>query len=68
MNIFTAHHWSESGNPCGRVRRRIEGGEGVCYSIERTIVLTNLDTSEFPETKSKSKEHAWAGSWPWVHV
>lgn len=31
-------------------------------------VSTNMNSSELPETKPKTKEHTWAGSCSWAHV
>jgi len=47
----TANHWTEVRKPYGRIRGRIEGAKGDGNTIRRTTVSTNLDFSEFPETK-----------------
>jgi hypothetical protein len=41
MQILTANHWTESGEPNGGVRGRTEGAEGDCNPIERAIISTN---------------------------
>jgi hypothetical protein len=64
MQILTANHWIEIGNPYGRVRGRIERAEGDGEPIRRPAVSTNLDHSELPETKPKSNEQTW----PLEHV
>jgi hypothetical protein len=60
MQISTAKHWTEVGDPCGRVRGRIEGTEGDGNPIGRPTVSTNLDPWELPETKPPTKEHTQA--------
>jgi hypothetical protein len=46
------------GDPYGRLREKIEGGEGDGNLIERTTMSTNLDPWELPETELPTKEHA----------
>jgi hypothetical protein len=41
MQMLAAKHWTEHGDPNGRVRGRTEGAEGVCNTIGRTTVSTN---------------------------
>jgi hypothetical protein len=60
MQILTGNHWTEAGDPYGRVRRRMEGAEGDGNPIERTTVSTNPDLQELPETKPPIKKHSWA--------
>ena len=43
MQILTANHQTEPGDPNGRDRGRTEGAEGVCNTIGRTI-STNQTT------------------------
>jgi hypothetical protein len=38
MKILTANHWTEVGEPNGRVRERAEGPERVSNPIGRTIL------------------------------
>ena len=38
----TADHWTEQGYTNGRIRRKTEGVEGDCVSIERVTISTNL--------------------------
>ena len=64
MGIPTANHWTEIGDSSGRVRGRIEEGEGDFNPIGRPAMLTNPDPSELPETKLPTKEHTWAGLRP----
>jgi hypothetical protein len=64
IQIPTANHWSEVGDPHGRVTGWIEGAEGNCNYIGRPTVSTNQDPWELPETKPPTKEHMWAGPWP----
>jgi len=54
----------EVGKQYGRVRGRNEGAERNVNPIGRTTGPTNPDPSELPETRQKTKEHTWAGSWP----
>ena len=46
----------------------IEGARGDCNSIERITISIDLDPSELPESRSKTKEHTWADLWPWAYV
>ena len=62
------NHWVKVRDQYRRVRGRTEGAEGDCNPIGRTTVSTNGDPSELSETKPKTKEHTWAGSWPQAHV
>jgi hypothetical protein len=41
MQICTAKHWTECGDPSGEVRARTVGAEGVCNLIGRTTISTN---------------------------
>jgi hypothetical protein len=58
MQIITANHWTEAGDPYRGVRGRIEADKGGGNPIGRTTVLTNPDPSELPETKPLTKEHS----------
>ena len=68
MQIFTANHWTEVGDQYGRDRGRIEKTEEDCNPIGRKAVSVNPDSSEFPETKPKTKEHTWACLCPRAHM
>jgi hypothetical protein len=61
MQILRINHWTEVGDPYGRVRGRIEGAEGDGNPIGRPTVSTNLDPRELSETKPPTKEHTFAG-------
>jgi hypothetical protein len=39
--MLTVNHWTEHGDPNGRVRKRMEGDEGVYNPIGRTTVSIN---------------------------
>jgi hypothetical protein len=54
MQVLTANHWIEVGNPDGRVRGRIEGVDD--YDNHIGTLSTNQDPSELPETKPLTKE------------
>jgi hypothetical protein len=41
MQIFTAKHQTEPGDPNGRARGRTEGAIGDCNPIGRTTISTN---------------------------
>ena len=60
MQILTANHCTEVGDPYGRVKGKTEGAKGEGNLIERPTVLTNLDPWELPETKATTKEHSQA--------
>ena len=55
-----ANHWTEVGDPYGRIRERIEGTKGNDNPIGRTIVSTNRNPWELSETKPPTKKHTWA--------
>jgi hypothetical protein len=61
MQILTANHWTQVGNPYGRVRGRIKGTEGDDDPIRRPTMSTNLDPWELPETKPSIKECTQVG-------
>jgi len=68
MQILTADHWTEVGDPCGRVRGRIEEDEGDSNPIGKPTVSTNLDAWELPETKPPTKGHTWTDPRPLTHM
>jgi hypothetical protein len=68
MQRLTANHWTEVGDPHGRVRGRIEGIEGDGNPIGRTTMSIKSDPWELPETKPQTKEHIWAGPRPSTHL
>jgi hypothetical protein len=70
MQILTANHWTEPGDPSGRVRRRTEGAEGVCHLIGRTILTKqNIPPPQkLPGTKPPTKEYTWWDSWLQPHM
>jgi hypothetical protein len=68
MQRLTDNHWIEVRSQYGRVRGRVKRAEGDGNPIGRTTVSTNPDSSELPEAKPPSKEHTWAGLWPWAQV
>lgn len=47
MQILTANHWTEPGNPNGRVRGRAEGAEGDHNLIGRTTASINWAPQSF---------------------
>jgi hypothetical protein len=49
-----ANHWTESGNPRGKVRVRTEGAEGDWNPIGKTTVSTNPDPWELPGTNQRT--------------
>jgi hypothetical protein len=57
MQILTANHQTEPGDPNGRARGSPEGVKCYCNPIQRTI-LTN-DHKELPGTKPPTKEYTW---------
>jgi hypothetical protein len=42
MQILTANHWTEPGDPSGRARRRAEGAEGDCNPIGRATISASI--------------------------
>jgi hypothetical protein len=68
MQIVTANHWTDIGNPYGKDRVRTEGAEGNDNPIGRPIVSSNTDPWDFPETNPLTKEHTWAGLRLLAHV
>jgi len=67
MPTLTAKHWTEVGDPHGRVRGRIEGTEGDGNPIGRPTVSTNPDSWELPETNSPTI-HGQTGPRLLVHM
>jgi hypothetical protein len=61
MQIPTDKQWAEVGDPCERVRERIEGPQGDVNPMGRSTVSINLDPRELLETEPPTKEHTWAG-------
>jgi hypothetical protein len=57
MQILTANHWTEVGDPYGRVMERIDGTERDGNPLGRTTVSSSLEPSCLPETKPLTKEH-----------
>ena len=51
----TASHWTEVGDPYGRVRRRIANAEEDGNPIGRPTIPTNPDSWELLETKSQTR-------------
>jgi hypothetical protein len=48
MQMYTAKHWIEHGDPNREVRARTVGAEGVCNLIERKTISINQDTPKAP--------------------
>jgi hypothetical protein len=61
MQILTAKHWTEIGDPYGRDRGRIKGVDRDGNPIETVTVSTNLDPWEHPEIKPSTKKYTRAG-------
>jgi hypothetical protein len=53
MQILTAKHWTEVGDPYGRAKGRIKGTKDDGNPTGRPTVSTNLDPWEFPETEHR---------------
>jgi hypothetical protein len=68
MQIPTAKHWTDVGDPHGRVKGRIEGTEGDGNPIGRPTMSPNLIAWEFPESEPPIKEHTWAGTRSWAYM
>jgi hypothetical protein len=60
MQIPTDYHWAEFGDPCGRVRGRIESLQEDAKPTGQATVPTNLDPRELPETDPPIKEQTLA--------
>ena len=54
MQILTANHWTEIGDPNERVRGRTEGAEGGGNPIGRTTATTDPDISQRLSHQPKS--------------
>jgi hypothetical protein len=39
MQIVIANHWTETGDPSGRLKGGTEGGEGDCNPIGKTMSI-----------------------------
>jgi hypothetical protein len=68
MQILTPKHWTESGEPYGRVRGMIEGAERDGIPIGRPTVSTTLDPWDHQEINPSTKEHKLAGPKPPVYM
>jgi hypothetical protein len=55
--ILTANHWTEVGDPYGRVKGRIKETGGNGNPIGRQTVSTILDPWELSDTKPPTKDH-----------
>ena len=53
MQILTANHQIETGDPNGKDRGRTEGAEGVCNTIGRTTISTN----QSPRSSQRINHH-----------
>ena len=60
MQIITADHWTDFGESYERVSGMFDGAEADVYSLGITTVSTEPEPSEFPDTKSPTKQHTWA--------
>jgi hypothetical protein len=54
MQMSTAKHWTECGDPNGEVRARTVGAEGVCSLKGRTI-STNQTSQSYQEINNQPK-------------
>jgi hypothetical protein len=43
MQILTPNQWTKAGDPCSRIREKLEETEEEGDPIERSAVSTNLD-------------------------
>jgi hypothetical protein len=69
MQILTADHWTESGEPNGGIRGRTEGAEAVCNLIRRTTTSTNQTPHpKLPGNKPLTKGYTWRDSWLQMHI
>ena len=67
MQILTANHWSETGDPNGRVMERSEGAEGECNPIGRSTVSTN----QMPQSSQGLKHNQriyMSHPWLWLYI
>ena len=53
--MYTVKHWTEHGDPNGKVRARTVVAEGVCNPIERTTISTNKTLQSFPRLNYQPK-------------
>ena len=64
MQILTANHQTEPGDPFGKDRGRTKGAEGDYNPTGRTTISINVDPSELPETKPPKSIHGMVyGPW-----
>ena len=68
MQILTANHWTEVGDPYGGIKGKTEGIEREGYLIGRPPVSTNLDSWELPETEPQTRQRTRAGSRSLTHI
>jgi len=55
MQTPTAGHWTEVGNPYGRVPERVEGPEGYGFPTGGRTVSTKLEPWDLQETEIPTK-------------
>jgi hypothetical protein len=61
MQILIPKHWTEIGDPCGWIRKRLEQAEGEGDSIERPAVSTNWVPWDLPDIELPTRQHIGAG-------
>jgi hypothetical protein len=66
--MLAANHWTEQGDPSGRVREKTEGTERVCNPIGRTKLSIRPLTPELPGSKPSTKEYPWRDPWLQLHI
>jgi hypothetical protein len=70
MQTLAANHQTEHRDLKGRVRGRLEGAEGDCNPLRRTIstIWTLLPPPELPGIKLPTKEYTWRRPWLQLHM
>ena len=55
MQIFIPNQWTEAGDPCGRIKEKIEELEKEGDLIGRPAVLTNLGPQDLSDTEPQTR-------------
>ena len=64
MQMLTAKHQTEPGDPNGGVRARTEGAKGVCKPIGRTTIsMRPTPPPKLPGSTLPTREYTWGGAW-----
>jgi hypothetical protein len=64
MQIFIPKQWTETGDPCGWIREKVEVAEEDSDPIGRPAVSTNLDPQDLSDTELPNRQNTPADMRP----